>query len=247
MGKITVFTVTHKEVEGIPADRTVIGVGGNKNLKCAQLYDDTNENIAQKNSSYCELTALYWIWKNDDSPYVGLEHYRRFFTNKNIFKSKPLSCKKLLKKLEGCDIIVPKKSNLKMTVYARYKRGHVISDMDTCREIIKTDFPEYLQDFDFIMNQRKIFMTNMFVAKKDLIDGYCKWLFEILFKAEKFISLEGRNGYQSRAFGFLSERLFNVWVCHNKLKICYLPVHNIGDSLICLKFKGLLRRLKIIK
>lgn len=240
---IKIFVVTHKDVENLPSDRTVIGVGGNRNLKCADVFDNTGDNIESKNSSFCELTALYWIWKNDNTPVVGLEHYRRFFSNGNIFRAKPLDSGQLLKKLKGCDIIVPKKSNLKMTVYARYKRGHVIEDMDICREIIKTDYPEYEADFDFIMNERKIFMTNMFVANKEIIDGYCEWLFHILFEAEKRVNLAGRNDYQSRAFGFLSERLFNVWVHHHNLKVRYLPVRNIGDCLVKMKFNSAMKKI----
>lgn len=44
--------------------------------------DDTKDNISVKNPWYCELTALYWMWKNVDADYKGLIHYRRTFTVK---------------------------------------------------------------------------------------------------------------------------------------------------------------------
>ena len=84
----------------------------------------------------------------------------------------------------------------------------------------------------------------MFVMNKENFQNYCEWLFAILMPLKDKIPYESYGPYQKRVFGFLAERLLNVWVLKNisKDKIYYAPVINLeGEDLID-KAKGLLMR-----
>lgn len=43
--------------------------------------DNTGDNISKYNSIFCEMTAVYWAWKNLNADYIGLCHYRRVFSS----------------------------------------------------------------------------------------------------------------------------------------------------------------------
>lgn len=239
---IVLYVITHKEVENIPSDRNIIGVGG-KELKCTSVYDNSGENISEKNGSFCELTALYWMWKNSDADILGLEHYRRLFCKKNPFVAKPVDKKFVSKKLKKYDVIIAKRYPLYQTVYKNYSRIHSSEDLEVCKQIIEEKYPEYNAEFKKFMRNKRISAYNMFIMPKQLIDEYCAWLFDILFEAENRIDLSDKDDYQKRIFGFLAERLFNVWINHRHLKIYYAQVNNIGDIPIFIKIKMFFFRL----
>ncbi len=242
MKNITLYVVSHKDIEEPVRGRTYIGVGKNFPLKNIGIYDSQGENISSKNSSYCELTALYWIWKNDNSDYVGLEHYRRFFGKKHsVFRNHPLSPCDIDAILDKYDGIVSQNFKFKKSLYEYYKANHIISDLDACREAVENLYPDYVEDFDKVINGKRAVMCNMMVLSKQNTDLYCEWLFDILNYAEKNIVLEGRDTYQSRVFGFLSERLFNVWLNHQKLKLYHSPIEMVGSVPIIEKTKRFIK------
>lgn len=190
------------------------------------LGDNSGDNISSKNPNFCELTGLYWAWKNLQCDYVGLCHYRRYFCagsygsdvyskRKSIFQRPDYE--KLLKQY---DIILPKKRNYYIeTVRSQYEHAHNKSDLDEVKRIIDEKYPEYGEAFNKVMNRISLHIYNMFAMKKDLFDEYCQWLFVILFELEKRIDISFYDVYQARVYGFLSERLFNVWLENQDLKI----------------------------
>lgn len=80
------------------------------------------------------------------------------------------------------------------------------------------------------MNSRYEYGFNMMITRKDILNEYSKWLFDILFTLENKIDISEYDEYQQRIYGFLSERLFNVWIKHKKYNVKENVVANILDS-----------------
>lgn len=223
------FIVMHKEYQ-VPtfSPYRSISVGPNKDKFKANYRDDTEDNIANKNSFYCELTAQYWVWKNIANRYdnIGLVHYRRFFANSNTLFKKLLTDKNIQKYLSKFDIILPKKWYWNMTVAEYYYiagQGKK-KDLKTTRRAIEKYFPDYLSSFDKILSQHSASYCNMMVTNRENFKKYTEWLFCILEYVEENTDISNYRSAEARIFGYLSEILLNVWVDHNQLKVKYLPM-----------------------
>ena len=64
------------------------------------------------------------------------------------------------------------------------------------------------------MGQKGGYMFNMFIAPKPLMDGYCQWLFAILFPLVDRLGDEGMTAFERRYPGRVSEILWNVYLDH---------------------------------
>lgn len=216
-----------------------IQVNAKKNQAFLSLNDATGDNISQKNDRYCELTALYWIWKNDvTSRFVGLCHYRRYFKMSfgiSDFWNGQYNCKeigtqdikvtsRIVHYLEKGYTIMPKPLNLgKITVKQQYKSCHVLEDLIKLEKVVKTRFPYYGKAWDEVFNGHKLYPYNMFITNQKLFKTYMEWLFQILFEVEGMVPPKD-DPYQNRTFGFMSERLFNVFLTYNNVAVKELPI-----------------------
>lgn len=182
--------------------------------------DDLGDQISEKNPGYCELTALYRVWKNTDADYIGLVHYRRHFTAERKRKASfeaVLSDAELTEILKDADLIVPDKRHYMIeTLYSHYAMTHYARHLDLTRAEIRKTCPDYLPSFDAAVKQRSGYMFNMIIARRDLLDAYLSWLFPLLAGLERDLKddseTEGLSAYQGRLYGRVSEILLNVWI-----------------------------------
>ena len=223
-----IYIATHKKFN-VPNlnGYCALQVGAEGKEKYGYLRDNIGNHISGKNANYCELTGLYWIWKNTDDSYKGLVHYRRYFGRNNLSNkiSDICSYEYLLNCLKSVDIVLPYveyfKQNAKEEILLHCCTEEIF---DKLRQIIETKYPDYIETDDRYFNENKASLFNILFCKREIFDAYCEWLFSILFVLEKQVDLAKLNTYQQRLYGFLSERLLNVWVIKNKLVVKHLPV-----------------------
>ncbi|UIJ39536.1 DUF4422 domain-containing protein (plasmid) [Desulfobaculum bizertense] len=92
------------------------------------------------------------------------------------------------------------------------------------------------------MSQRSGHRFNIFIMKKEYIKEYCSWLFDILKKLEPVISMEGYTDYDKRVFGFLAERMLDIWIYTKEINFTELPIVNLESQHWCKKIASFLKR-----
>lgn len=230
---VKILVATHKNYP-MPQDSIYLPIHVGKELSGLTLPwigDNTGEHISFKNPNYCELTALYWAWKNLDADYIGLAHYRRHFSThrplpfcKNKFPY-VLNSTDVDSLLMNYSVILPTPRNYFIeTNYSHFVHAHPEESIKLTKKIMEKKYPEYLPSFEHIMNRTKAHRFNMMIMKKEIYNGYCRWLFDILFELESRLDISSYSDYNKRIFGFISERLLDVYLETNRITYKELPV-----------------------
>ena len=248
MSNIKIFICAHKEVQ-LPQHPYFLPVQAGAALHepiIGYQPDNKGDNISDKNPHFCELTCHYWAWKNlKNVDIVGLNHYRRYFdftrkwpqfsADKHFIETEDFLKQEyqfpdLENILTKYDIILPVARHWRVSNTRQYGEYHIAKDWEMLRHIIKERSLQYIPAFEKTMDySNKSVGYNMFITHWKHFDAYSEWLFDILFEVEKRVPPID-DPIQSRIYGYMSERLINVFCAHHKLKIKHIPLIMPLDS-----------------
>lgn len=180
--------------------------------------DDTGDNISRLNPMFCEMTAMYWAWKNAPrTDYVGFFHYRRLlnfghllapdlhWSERNFFDFTPGTMRRfgwdyetILNAVDGSDIVMPHIEDIQLppdwkepgTLYQHYRNCHYSRDINLTMKVIKDLYPEYAKMTDKVMNSTRGYFCHMFIMKWDIFQEYMQWVFDITMTVTNQIDLK---------------------------------------------------------
>ena len=235
--KIKMVVAVHKPYE-VPDNNIYmpIQVGAEGKSTIGFQGDNTGENISFKNPYYCELTGIYWAWKNLEAEVIGLVHYRRYFGKKTT--DDYLRDLITPEEIEGClslyDIIVPQKNHYYIDTIESHLHHHLklftkVDYLGFLRLAVKETWPEYGDSLEKCLKKRSGHMCNMFVMRRENFCAYCEWLFLILEWMEKKHSQYTAEEPMQRIYGFLGEILLDVWIDRNKIRYVEYPIISLEE------------------
>ena len=178
------------------------------------LRDDVGDNISAKNKQFCELTALYWLWKHAREDIIGLAHYRRHFLLPKDWKTRMMD--------NAIDVLLPVPLYVAPSLEDNFKSRHDPLDWEFMMKYLKNSYSEDFLEACAFFKGNLYSPCNMFIMKREVLDDLCTWLFPILFKIAEHGGIKD-NTYLNRYPGFISERLISLFFELNRkrFKVVY--------------------------
>lgn len=182
----------------------------------ADVRDNIGDNISSKNANYCELTGLYWVWKNvlqadlcgsGTCDYYGFAQYRRMLmlSDEDLTRLGP----------NDVDVVLPYPLLYEPDINAHHERYLKEADWSALITAMQELQPEYAKVFPDVLKQRYMFNYNVILAKKEVLRDYCEWLFPILERTEELSEPKGCER-ADRYIGYMGETLETLYFMKNK-------------------------------
>ena len=243
MSNVKLFVCCHQQEE-IPSHPLLIPIQVGAELTEKRfpgfIQDSDGDNISIKNRSYCELTALYWAWKNTNYDYIGIFHYRRFLfpclraqrpyfieSHPSLSILKKLGYDRFEDLIRQYELIVPIEEQMYVPVREHYSKApfHREKDLILAENIIKDIYPEYREALEKYFSGTFHCFGNIAIFSRNVLDHYCRWLFSILEEFDRRSDLANYNAQELRVDGYIAERLLGVYYTRHKteMKTLELP------------------------
>ena len=192
--------------------------------------DNTGDNISAKIGSYCELTALYWAWKNlKNVDIIGLAHYRRYLDVNEA---------RILNILSKNDIILPKPVIFPYSNYTHLCIETTREDVFILLKLIQKYYPDvFPSTFNYLFQNNRWYQGNIFITQYEIFKEYCEWLFDVLDLVKIHVK-ESPYFRGKRLLGYFGEVLLPIFVSYKKLGY---DLYKIMGSV---KSQGLIRNIR---
>lgn len=179
--------------------------------RIADVQDNTGDNISAKNRNYCELTATYYAWKHCEAAYKGICHYSR------VFDISEEQMRKLLQTGDKWDVILPYPTVHYPDISAQHTRWVGESDWNAMLRALGELEPEYLKTYEesVLTGEHFFHNYNMLIARAEVFDDYCRFLFRVLERTEYLTTPQGWER-ADRFAGYLGENLTTLYFLHNR-------------------------------
>lgn len=264
---VKIFVCCHKNCK-VPSDKMFFPIHVGKETSDCRLPflgDNTGDNISSLNKNYCELTGTFWIWKNVQADFVGICHYRRYYSFFTPTKSRDFfkglyhkisrfansfsdkikedsyytssfsvvgyeSLKNNLDAFQNDISSFIEKNNVKLFALKPICSGNVSNKryfgvvagywhIDVLNEYIKNKYNAYYPFFSHTLKSNKLYYANMIIARHDIFNEYCSFIFDVLDYHYKLCL--SSNMYKShnekslnRLSGYLGELLTSTFVSY---------------------------------
>jgi hypothetical protein len=203
--------------------------------------DADGEGISELNPWFCELTALYWAWKNlPDVAHIGLCHYRRYFylgatplpgtrvpvadrDGAILLMSGEQAGERALDLLRWADAIVPAPFYLSIPIGQHYTREHDAEPWRIFIELLLEQQPQNRPRIGFLEQGNRYTFCNMLIARRELFDRYCGELFPLMFELHRRVPPPS-DPYQARYIGFIAERFLMFFLFANGVRTFETPL-----------------------
>ena len=193
-------------------------------LDNGQLLDDSGDNISWLNPWWGELTAIYWLLKNDTSPLVGNCQYRRRWQEQALAPS------------SDNVLYVPEPAVFGASLAEQMAEGHASFDGAAMMLEAATtiNFPLTVQEVEKVLQQNHFHGCLMARGPSKEYKHFMSVLFRCMApiwhnNSDKIMTVQG---YDRRAIAFIAERMMTaIILCREKLfdfEIMTAPIEFIG-------------------
>jgi len=190
----------------LPFERSIQAGADLTAERLAPFLDNSGENISKKNRQYSEMTATYWVWKNTNHEWKGIEHYRRHL----------LVNPKLLNK--DIDAVLPLPYICYPNTLAQFGRFVSEGVKNALLSSLQTLHPVQYDNYLSILNGQYQYTYNLVAARREVFDDYCSFVFAILRLMENF-SDKLPEIATTRALSYAAEVLTSLYFLSNSAKL----------------------------